>query len=85
MSHRFSNSEKAGDGSNEDELIHWYVQWNEQVDDATYKFKDGESNSDSSHQKVFNKLMDYYDPTSKDYLMSYYVFKTLYELRDTCA
>ena len=29
--------------------------------------------------------MDFYDPSKKDYLLAYYVFKTLYELRDIAA
>ena len=29
--------------------------------------------------------MDFYDPSKKDYLLAYSVFKTLYELRDISA
>ena len=68
-----------------DELLEWYQSWNEKVNETTYRSKDSDGAADNSCLKVFNKLMDFYDPGKKDYLLAYYVFKTLYELRDITA
>ena len=51
----------------------------------TFRFKDHEGNEEINRIKLFNKLMDFYDPADNEYLISYFVFNELYKLRDKVA
>ena len=67
-------------------LNDWFMTINEKANLVTFRFKEGDvSGGDITRKNLFNKLIDYYDPDNNDYLMSRYVFKELYKLREKVA
>jgi hypothetical protein len=73
--------EKVISAHGDNKVIEWIEQFNHRVTEATYSMKRENFNSET-YRKPFRKFMDFFDPTSDEFLTTELVYRDLYQFRE---